>query len=479
LMDLMADTIDGLESLGHINTAAAETVELDTSREDVLVLGKRRLNSVGEGTLKGKSTVDLSVALVLVGLASGIIAAHTSAVISRARGDARSIAVARLVASLADTHVKELVGKRLGNNLADEGINAKTDLLLVLESLVVLSSRIALIVVLGKSVSNEELRNSGLVLKKIHLLLAGSSITARHESSPGHVLEAEVTILARAGGALLGGIVVRILKDGAKVNILTVVVDGLDPAMGPARGDIGVELGILKASIRRGRGRSRGCNVDVLRELLLVEHGARVAGRHEEDELLEHLLAGHGIKNSGEIVVVEELLGGHGNDTRVTVVIVEDENVIVLGGLKGLATASSSGIARKNVDKVLHGSILRDVILDDTLINIDVLTTRLIELVENLTRERILTVVGDIILEESDNVLVRDTSLVSKLICLVDRGLVTIVTPATATSNKNNPGVTTLLLTGLHSLIEKIVLLVGESESNDCKNSKDCLHYVF
>jgi len=478
-MDLMADTIDGLESLGHINTAAAETVELDTSREDVLVLGKRRLNSLGEGTLKGKSTVDLSIALELVGLASSIIAAHTLTVLSRAAGNARSIAVARLVASLADAHVKVLVGKRLSNDLADKAVNAKTDLLLVLESLVVLSSRLTLVVLLGKSVGNEVLGNSGLVLHDLHsLALLGGSIAAGHETSPGEVLEAKITVLARRGGALLGGIVVGILPDGAEIDVLAVVVDGGDPAMRPARSDISAELGIIKASIGRSRSGSRGGNVDVLRELLLVEHGARVAGRHEEDESLEHLLGGHGIENSGEIVVVEELLGGHGNDTRVAVIIVEDENVIVLGRLKGLATARGGGIARKNIDKVLHGSVLGDVILDNTLINIDVLTTLLVEVVVDLTGEGIGRVVGDIIFEESDDVLVRDASLVGKLVGLAHGGLVTVVGPASATGDENNPGVTTLLLAGLHSLIEKIVLLVGEGKGNECKSNKDSLHHV-
>jgi len=461
-MDLMADTIDGLESLGHINTAAAETVELDTSREDVLVLGKSRLNSLGEGTLEGKSAVDLSIALVIVGLAGGIIAAHTSAVVGRATGNARGIAVARVVALLADAHVEELVGEGLGDDLADHGVNAETDLLLVLEGLEVLLGGLTLVLGLGKGVGNEVLGDSGLVLHEGLDALAGStSGLTGHESGPGHVLKAEVTILARAGGALLGGIVVRILKDGAEVDVLAVVVDGLDPAMGPAGSDVGLELGILEAGIGRGRGRSRGGNVDVCREVLLVPHGARVAGRHEEDESLEHLLGGHGIENSGEIVVVEELLGGHGNDTRVAVIIVEDENVIVFSGLEGLATARGGGVTRENIDKVLHGSIVGDVILDDTLVNIDVLAAGVIEFVEDLTGERILTVVGDIILEESDDVLVRDTSLVSKLISLAHGGLVTIVTPASATGDKNNPGVTTFLLTGLDSLIEKFVLLVG------------------
>jgi len=479
-MDLMANTFDGLESLGHINTAAAETVELDTSREDVRVLLKRGINRLGEGTLKGKSTFDFLIILVLVGLASSIITAVTRAVLRRASDNARSIARARLITLLADTHVKELVGKRLADNLADHAVNAETDFLLSLESGVVLSRGFSLIVVLSKSVRDKILRDSGLVsLDTKTALRSSTDIGVLHEAEEGQVLEAEITILARRGGRLSSGIVVRVLKDGAEVGVHAVVIDGLDPTMRPARSDIGAELGILKASIRGSRGRSRSGNVDVLREVLSVPHGARVASRHEEDKSLEHLLAGHGIEASGEIRVSEELVSGHSNDTSVTVIIVEDEDVIVLTGLKILATAAGRSITRKNIDEVLAVSILSNVILDNTSINIDIGTTLNVDLVVDLTRERIHGVVGNIILEESDDTLVRDTGRVSKLISLVDRGLVTIVTPAIATGDKNNPGLTTLGLASLNGLLEKFVLLISESNCNKCKCNKKSLHYGF
>jgi len=478
-MDLMADTIDGLESLGHINTAAAETVELDTSREDVRMDLKVGRDGAREGALKSKSAIDLSISLVLVGLAFSIIAAHTRAVIRRASDDARSIAFAALVALLADTHVKELVGEGLRDDLADHVINGKLDLLLVLEGSVVLLSGLKIVVQLSKLKRDEVLRDSGLILlsNKLTVLVASNHALA-HESRPGEVLEAKVTILAWASRRLLSGIVVRILEDGAEVDILAVLIDGADPTMRPAGSDISAELRILKASIRGSRGRSRSGDVDVLREVLLVEHGARIAGRHEEDESLEHLLGLHGIENSGEIVVVEELVSGHGDDTRVTVIIVEDENIIISSRLKSLAAASTSGITRENIDKVLNIGLPCDIILDNTLININVLTTLLVKFVVDLTGEWVLRVHGDIIFEESDDVLVRDTSLVSKLISLAHGGLVTIVTPASATGNENNPGVTTVLLAGLDSLIEKLVLLIGKSKSNDCKCNKDSLHHV-
>jgi len=476
----MADTVDGLESLGHINTAAAETVELDTSREDVRMLLERGINRLAEGTLEGKSALDFLIVLVLVGLASSIITAHTRAVIRRASDNARSIARAGLIALLADAHVKELVGKRLADDLTDHGVNAETDFLLSLESGKVLSSRLSLVVVLGKSERNKVLRDSGLVVLNAKTALRSSTDEGvLHEAEEGQVLEAEITILARRGGGLSSGVVVRILEDGAEVSVHAVIIDGLDPTMRPAGSDIGAELGILKASIRGGRGRSRSGNVDVLREVLLVEHGARIAGRHEEDKSLEHLLAGHGIEDLGEIVIVEELVSGHGNDTRVTVIIVEDEDVIVLSGLKVLAAAAGRSITRKNIDEVLDIGITSNVILYNTSINIDIGTTLNIDLVVDLAREGIHGVVGDIILEESDDTLIRNTGRVSKLISLAHGGLVTVVTPASATGDKNNPGLTTLSLASLNGLLEKFVLLISKCNCNKSKCNKKSLHYGF
>jgi len=289
----MADTLDGLKSRGNINTTAAETVELDTSREDVRVLLKSIINRVGESTLEGKSAVDFGVALVLVGLASSIVAAITLAVLSRARLHAVGITVARFVAGGANLDTKELVaGHGLLRDLGDHTINLEADLALSLEVTEVGFSGLKLVVETSKLIGDEVLRDSSLITSEVHLTLVGGlHVSVLHETKEGVSLEAEVTILARNGGRGSLGIVVGILEDGAEVSVKTLLVEGRDPTMRPAGSDIGTELGILKASIRGSISRSRGGNVDVVRKLLLVEHGARIAGRHEEDKLLEHLLA--------------------------------------------------------------------------------------------------------------------------------------------------------------------------------------------
>jgi len=464
----MADVLDSLESLADANTAAAETVPLRTSRKDVRMILKGSINGVGEGTLKSKSTLDFLIVLEGAGLALGIIAAHTSAVIGAADLHASCIAFARIVTNLADTHVKELVGKSLAGDLADHTVNAEDDLRLSLESSTVLLSGLTLIEALGKTIRNEVLRDSSLILGHIEATLLGAdSVGVLEETEEGEVLEAKITILAGLGGALLGSIVVGILEESAELSLQATSDKRFDPAMRPARSDIGVELGILKTGIRRRGGRSRGGDVDVLWEVLFVPHGTRIASRHEEDESLEHLLGGHSSENLGEIAVVEELISGHSNETRVTVIIIEDEDVILSSRLENLATATNSRFTRKSIDKVLDGSIVADVILDDTVINIDVGTTLNIEFVVDLAGERISRVVSDIILEEGDDALIRNTSLMSKLISLAHGGLVTIVHPTSATSNQNNPGITTLSLAGLNSLLEHFVLLIRECNRDD------------
>jgi len=443
------------------------------------MVAELRSNRLREGSLEEKRALHLILGLILVGLASSIIAAITLALLVRLGLAAVSIAAASFIALLANLDTKEpVVGHGGLDDLGNHAVNTEADVALSLQLTKRVLGGVKLVVKLSKLIRNEVLRDSSHVTRHVHSTTEGRlHLSVLHETKEGVSLEAEITILARNGGRVLLGIVVGILKDGTKVSVETVVVEGTDPAMRPARSNVSLELVIPEASIRRGGGRSRSGNIDVVRELLLVEHGARVAGRHEEDELLEHPLGGPSLEASGKIIIVEELLSGHSNDTRATVIIVEDEDVIVLGGLESLARTSTSGIARKNVDKVLDGSITSDVILHDTLINIDVGTTLDIEFVENLTGEGILTVVSDIILEEGDDLAIRNTSLVSKLVGLAHGGLVTIVAPASATGDKNDPGLATLGLTALNSFTEHLVLLVCKNESNESHSHKDCLHH--
>jgi len=477
----MADTLDCLESRSNISAAAAETVELDTSREDVRVVLEGSRERVSEGALESKGALDLLVALVLVGLASSVVAAVALAVLLTTTSPAAlSEAVARDIAliSRADLNTKELVaGHDLRDDVSHHAVDLHADPALSLELSEVSSSGLKLVVKLGKLVGDEVLRDSSGVLDDVHLTAVGSlDLSVLHEAKEGVLLEAQITVLARAGGRAGVGIVIGILEDGAEVDVHAVRVDGVDPAMRPAGSDVGAELGILEASIGGGRGGSRGGNVDVGRELLVVEHGARVASRHEEDELLEHLLLLPGLNALSKIVIVEELVSGHGDDARVAVIIVEDEDVIVLGGLQSLARARGGGVARKNVDEVLEVGLLGDVILDDTLINVDVGATLDVELVEDLAGEGVLRVVGDIILEEGDDALVGDASLVGKLVGLAHGGLVTIVAPASATGDENDPGVATLSLAGGDSLLEHVVHIVRKHNCEQSKCNNNSLH---
>jgi len=352
----MANIVDSLESLSHINTAAAETVPLRASRKDVRVIPERRIDSLSEGALESQSTLDFIVVLVLVGNASSIIAAPASAVIRGAgRLHARIVAVARNVAHLADTHVEEIIGKNLVDDLIHHAVNTETDLALSLEGSEVLLRRLTLVIALCKTIGDEELRNSSLVLNQVETILGGirSGVLVIHEAKECQILKAEITILARSCHRVVSSIVVRILEDGAEVGVQTLGVEGRDPAMGPAGSDKGAELGILEASVRRRRSGSRGCDVDIWGELLLEPHGTGIAGRHEEDEVLEHLLGGHGLENLGDIFVSEDLISGHANDSSVAVIVVEDKDIVILGGLEDLSRAAGGGDASESVLEVL------------------------------------------------------------------------------------------------------------------------------
>jgi len=162
----------------------------------------------------------------------------------------------------------------------------------------------------------------------------------------------------------------------------------VEPAVGPAGGDKGAEGGITEASIGRGIDGSRGDDVHVLRDLLLVPHGARVAGRHEEDELLEHGLVLPDLEDVSDIRVVDELASGKSNETRVAVVIIVHEHIAVLVRLEGLS-ASGGLLTLHDSKEVLEVAVVASVVLGNTLIDVPVLTLGIIDLIEHLTRERI------------------------------------------------------------------------------------------
>jgi len=438
-----------LKSLGNINMVTAETIPLFTSRKDVGVVAKNGVGGsdcISEGTLKSEAAFNFIEAIFIpFRIAARVvpIAAETNAVfLTLPTLHAGNVAGTRSIARLANRGVSNLVfWNGLADDIVNHVINTETNIALCLELGVVLLTGIALISVLGEDERNKVLRDSSLILGNssrlgVGLVAGGRDVLVLHEVKEGVVLDVKITVLARGSSErLCHGIVESVLIKSSKVSVETLGVEGADPTVGPAGAEVGAKSRIFKASVGRSGGGSRSGKVHVGGKLLLVHHGTRIAGRHEENKALVHFLGLHGVQYLGEMVIVETFFSGKTNDTRVTVVIVVNENVIIAGGLKSLATASTSRIARENVNKIIQVCISTNVILDDTFINVDVVSAFDVDFIEDLTRERILTSISHIIFKESDDSLIRNTGITSNMISLVNRRLMTIVVPAFTSSN--------------------------------------------
>jgi len=384
-----------------------------------------------------ETALELEVVSAVPSPASVVVAAATLA--GLLVSSAGLVAVAGLVAGLADRgHGDVRAGHGLLHDVRDELVDADADLLLLTEDNEVLGSGLSLVSLTGKDVGDVVLRDGSLVVDRELDVLAGRGARVADEVTPGHLLHVSVAVLAGDRGRVVLGIVERVAKDGLESALVAVDVDRVEPAVGPAGSDKGLQSVVTEAGIGRGVGGSRGDDVHVLRKLLLVPHGARVAGRHEEDKVLEHGLLLPDLQDLSNVSVVDKLAGGHGNDARVAVVVVEDEHIAVLVRLQSLA-ASRGLLTLHDSHKVLEVAVLASVVLGNTLIDIPVLALRIIDLVVDLAREGIGRRVSKVIIVHNNDVLVGNASLVSKLVGMVDTGLVTVVAPAVAASNKDNP----------------------------------------
>jgi len=366
----------------------ADAVEVSTSREDVVVVVKVTAAGLGELAHEVEAALEVGIVGVLLAPAAVVVAATTLAglLVSSALGEA----VAGLVADITDRAHGELsVGKSSRDDVRDELVDADADLLLLAEDNKVLRRRIGLVVLTGEDIRNVVLRDGGLIA---HVELGSGNLLgdsgAAHEVTPGDLLEISVTVLARDGGRVVLGIVEGVTEDGLEGAVVAVDIDRVKPAVRPAGSDIGAESGITEASIGRGISGSRGDDIHVLRDLLLVPHGARVASGHEEDELLVHALLLPGVEDVSDVRVADELTSGHGDDARATVIVVVDKDIAVLVRLEGLS-ASGGLLTLHDSKEVLEVAVVASVVLGNTLIDVPVLTLGIIDLIEHLTRERI------------------------------------------------------------------------------------------
>jgi len=424
--------------------STADTVERPGGRKEVVVLGSAA--SLIEGTDKSSSAIN-GIALSTVRIAVAVAAAGTLARIRSTSLEALLVAVAGLVAGGADVSAHEaLVGRESGvdsslHDLVDLGTEAK----LLVNSNTVLLGASLLQAHLSKSKRDVVLRNveSGLLTKAVASL--AKSVSDRggdaEELLHGQLLHISITVLAGLGGVLgeLPSISKELVEgDGGRI----LLIHGTDPATRPAGGDEGAESVIVPAGIGRVISGSRGGDVNIVRDVLLVEHGARVASLDEDDPVLVVVLGAENVKEILDILTASETTAiRHGNDVSVAVVIIVEEDVILLSGLEGLAASGAGSHASKNSDKVISSGVLASVILRDARIDVNVVTTLDVEIVVDFTREGVAGRLGNIISHEDNDTLIRNTILVSNLISMADRCLMPVVAISGRTSSKNNPGV--------------------------------------
>jgi len=365
----------------------ADAVELSAGREEVIVVAEVTAALLREVAHELKTALELEVISAAASPALGVVAATTLADLLGLSAGLE--AVAAVVAGVADRRHGDLrAGHGLVHDVRDELVDADTDLLLLAESDEVFRAGIGLVSLTGKDVRDVVLRSGGLVLHGELGDLARSLSGVANEVTPGHLLEVGVTVLARDGRRVVLGIVEGVREDGLEGALVSVDINRVEPAVRPARSDIGAEGAVTKASIRRGISRSRGDDVHVLRDLLLVPHGARVASGHEEDELLVHALLLPGVEDVSDVRVADELTSGHGDDARATVIVVVDKDIAVLVRLEGLS-ASGGLLTLHDSKEVLEVAVVASVVLGNTLIDVPVLTLGIIDLIEHLSRERI------------------------------------------------------------------------------------------
>jgi len=122
----------------------------------------------------------------------------------------------------------------------------------------------------------------------------------------------------------------------------------------------------------------------------------------------------------------------------------------------GLAVGSQDG-TRSSVGVTSHGS--HEVLRSDVsarVVNLEVTSDiRTVSSVEELTWERILSVVSDIVVHHKDDVIVRDTVLLHDLVSVGSISLVSVVVVTVGTGNNDSPVVSGGLSNSSHSGTEK------------------------
>lgn len=251
------------------------------------------------------------------------------------------------------------------------------------------------------------------------------------------------------------------------------VLDVVDPEEREDIGDVGAGLARVLVGVAGGVDGGGGGDVDVLGDVDLVEHRARVAGLDVEDKLAVEALVVHGLEGGLELGRVDVAAVGEAEDVAAAVVVKEDKEVVVGGGLEGLARADAGHVlAGKDLEEVVGGGLRAGVVVGDSGVHVGGVSS---VVVEDLALVGVGAAVGDIVVHEHDDVLVGDAEAVGDLVAVADVGLVTVVAVALGAGSENDPDV------GLEGLLVKTaeslgVLVTVGGKRKDSKSKKDLVH---
>jgi len=411
--------------------------------------------------------VDTSITLLRVkaepgriNIATFLVAALHLAVLVVVLTNAIRVAVAAPVASAAGRHAQM---RSIGLGSVDDGSSHVIDGLLdgdlLVELLKVLISGLVHEDTLGGHKRNLEGGDSISDLDGSSLN-SGGGVEEVGKSDTLHPLVTVLAGLTVALDVLLD--VVELILEG--VTSLGVHLSIVDPEVRVDISDVGTDCVIPVEGKAALTNRGGSGDVHVVGKDELVEDRASEASLDVDNEVLEHLLAVHGVDGGLHLGAVEVAATREADSTLRTVIVEENKNVVIRARLEALATADATHIlTSKDLDEVLAGNKVASVILGNTLVHI-----RAVGLVDDLTGLGILIVVSNIILHHNNDALIRNTHLVDNLIGVANISLVTIVVVTVTASSKNNPGLGGKLL--LRKVRKRIGTHCNSSKSKKSKN---------
>ncbi len=119
----------------------------------------------------------------------------------------------------------------------------------------------------------------------------------------------------------------------------------------------------------------------------------------------------------------------------------EDEDIVILGGLEDTSTANIMDcrlISLENMEEDLGLNCESFIIDNNPFIDINS-WVGISGLIEDFASERVLDVVGDIVVSKSDDLVLGETVFFKNMVSVVDVGLVTVVGVCVGAGNKDSP----------------------------------------